>query len=366
MGGQEMVVDALAGQFLALGHQPVVFAPRPRKLSIRGENYPYEVVRHPRFFSTQLFISWYRWFLLRHFRGASFDILHCHGIYPPSYLAALLRDKLPVPIVVTSHGGDVYEHNVRLQRPAIVERCRLALRSADALVAISRFTREGFARLCPEAAPRIVDIPNGVHVASYAERVPRPTGSDDWPRPGSYAIFLGRLKHRKGVDVLLHAMARLADGRLVIVGDGEERASLEALSAGLGLQDRVRFAGAMKGQAKLHLLQNARFGVVPSRQWESFGLVVLEGYASGLPMIATSLPGLDDLVEPEKTGLLVPPEAPPLLAGAMRRLFGDDALVSRMSRAARQRVLQFDWRAVALRHVELYESLLANRRPVAA
>ena len=58
MGGQEMVVDALAKQFLALGHQPVVFAPRPRKLSIRGETYPYEVVRHPRFYSTQYFIAW--------------------------------------------------------------------------------------------------------------------------------------------------------------------------------------------------------------------------------------------------------------------------------------------------------------------
>ena len=123
MGGQEMVVDALARQFLGLGHQPVVFAPTPRKLSIRGESYPYEVVRHLRFFSTQYFISLYRWFLLSHYRRAPFDVLHCHGIYPPSYLAALLGKRLPVPIVVTSHGGDVYEHNVRLQKPAIVERC---------------------------------------------------------------------------------------------------------------------------------------------------------------------------------------------------------------------------------------------------
>src|SRR5204862_7713401 len=72
MGGQEMVVDALARQFLALGHPPVVFAPKPRKLSIRGESYPYEVVRHPRFFSTQYFIGFYKWFLLQHYRQAPF------------------------------------------------------------------------------------------------------------------------------------------------------------------------------------------------------------------------------------------------------------------------------------------------------
>src|SRR5258708_161957 len=155
LGGQEIVVDALARQFQALGHPTVVFAPRPRKLTIRGESYPYEIVRHPRFFSTQYGVGWYRWFLHRQYRRQAFDVLHCHGIYPPSYLASLLGDRLPVPVVVTSHGGDVYEHNVRMQKPAIVERCVAGLRSADALVAISRFTRAGFAPLCPEAPPRI-------------------------------------------------------------------------------------------------------------------------------------------------------------------------------------------------------------------
>src|SRR5882672_2052753 len=133
LGGQEMVVDALARQFLALGHHAVVFAPKPRKLSTNDAIFPYPVVRHPRFFSTQLFISWYRWFLARHYRQTPFDVLHCHGIYPPSYLASLLRNQLPMPVVVTSHGGDVYEHNVRLQKPVVVERCVQGLRTADAL-----------------------------------------------------------------------------------------------------------------------------------------------------------------------------------------------------------------------------------------
>jgi glycosyltransferase involved in cell wall biosynthesis len=369
MGGQEMVVDALARQFLALGHQPVVLAPRPRKLAIRGETYPYEVVRHPRFYSTQYFISWYRWFLDQHYRRAPFDVLHCHGIYPPSYLASLLGERLPVPVVVTSHGGDVYERNVRLQKPAIVARCVEGLRAADALVAISRFTHQGFARLCPEAAPRIVDIPNGVHIAAYAERAVAPADWDFSLEPKSYAMFLGRLKYRKGVDVLLQALARTpATGKvqLVIVGDGEERAALEVLSDQLGVTERVRFLGTVTGPAKAYLLQNARFGVVPSRQWESFGLVVLEGYASGLPMIATNLPGLADLIDPETTGLLVAPESPEPLATALQRLFDDDALVRRMSTKAREVVRQYDWPSVASRHVALYENLLNASKSMAA
>lgn len=369
MGGQEMVVDALARQFLALGHQPVVFAPKPRKLSIRGEAYPYEVVRHPRFYSTQLFISWYRWFLLKQFHRQPFDVLHCHGLYPPSYLTALLGAQLPAPMVVTSHGGDVYVDNVRLQKPVIVERCVQGLRRANALVAISRFTREGFTRLCPEAAPRIVDIPNGVHVSAFAERSTTPPAGFAKLKPGGYAIFLGRLKYRKGVDVLLHALARAAlvgKAQLAIVGDGEERPFLEVLCDQLGLTDHVHFFGTLSGPTKQHLLQNARFGVVPSRQWESFGLVVLEGFACGLPMIATDLPGLADLIQQERTGLLVPPESPNELAAALVRLFAEDALVQHMSQTARQVVQQYDWRNVAQRHLVLYESLLGTTQRLAA
>ena len=364
LGGQELVVDALARQFLALGHQPIVFAPKPRKLPIRGLTYPYEVVRHPRFYSTQHFISWYRWFLLRFYQQQPFDVLHCHGIYPPSYLAALLGERLPTPVIVTSHGGDVYENNVKLQKPLLVERCVQGLRAADALVAISRFTRDGFTRLCPEAAGRIVDIPNGVNLAAFAEKAPRPNDWDAAIKPGRYAVFLGRLKHRKGVDVLLQALARLPacdEVKLVIAGDGEERTALESLCGELGFKDAVRFVGSVAGSAKAYLLQNARFGVIPSRQWEAFGLVVLEGYASGLPMIATDMPGLADLIDHEATGLLVPPESPERLAAALQRLFTDDALVGRMKTHATRIVEKYDWRCIAERHIALYDRLIAGQ-----
>jgi glycosyltransferase involved in cell wall biosynthesis len=369
MGGQEIVVDALARQFLALGHQPIVFAPRPRKLSIWGEAYPYEVVRHPRFFSTHYVVGWYRRYLRQLYERQPFDVLHCHGIYPPAYLASLLRDDLPAPIVITSHGGDVYEQNVRLQKPIIVERCVQGLRSADALVAISRFTHEGFARLCPDAEHRIVDIPNGVHVAALEDPAPKPRDPKMAFEPGSYAIFVGRLKLRKGIDVLLRALAMLPDAdkvQLLILGDGEERPFLEVLCDQLGLIDRVRFLGTVTGATKTYLLQNARFGVIPSRQWEAFGLVVVEGFAAGLPMIATDMPGLADLIDPEKTGILVPPESPEALAAAMTRLFTDDALVGNMSRAARRGVKQYDWRNIAQRHVQLYERLIGATRALAA
>jgi glycosyltransferase involved in cell wall biosynthesis len=364
MGGQELVIDALARQFLALGHEPVVLAQHPR-LPLRANDrvLPYPVVRHPRFYSTRYFVSWYRWFLQRLYRRQPFDVLHCHGLYPPGYLAALSRARLDCPVVITSHGGDVYEHNVRLAKPVLKERHIQGLAAADALIAISQFTYDGFRRLCPQAQ-RIVEIPNGVDLEPFQRPALRPAALDSAIQPGEYAVFIGRLKHRKGVDVLLRALSLLPARDLVdlvIVGDGEERSALEGLAQELGLARRVRFAGKQVGQDKAYLLQNARCAVVPSRMWEAFPLVVLEAYASGLPVIATSTPGLADLVQPGETGILVPPESPKTLADGLRMLFQDQAWARRMGDSARAAAASFSWRSIAERHLQLYEELCAQR-----
>jgi glycosyltransferase involved in cell wall biosynthesis len=101
MGGHEMGLDALARQFLNMGHEPVVLAPLPRlPLRPNDSTLPYPVIRHLRFFSTRYLVSWYRWFICRLHRQLEFDVLHCHGIYPPAYLVALSRDTLKIPVVV--------------------------------------------------------------------------------------------------------------------------------------------------------------------------------------------------------------------------------------------------------------------------
>src|SRR5688500_13126854 len=90
IGGPDMVVDALARQYQAFGHDVSVLAPHPRRpLRARDEALPYPVERHPRFFSTRFLVPWYRWCLLGHHRRRPFDVLHCHGLYPSAYLAAL-------------------------------------------------------------------------------------------------------------------------------------------------------------------------------------------------------------------------------------------------------------------------------------
>lgn len=363
-GGQELVVDALARQYQSLGHEVVVLAPHPRlPLRPRDDLLPYPVVRHPRFYSTRWLVGWYRWWLLRLARGSGFDVLHCHGLYPPGYLAALCRARLGLPTVLTSHGGDVYEQNVRLARPVIRQRVAQGLAAADALVAISQFTRDGFARLCPQAR-RVVDIPNGVDLDSFFPPAPRPAELDPAVRPRDYLLFLGRLKHRKGADLLLEALARTAPAegvQLVIAGDGEERLALERAAGERGLRGRVRFVGKVVGPAKAYLLQNALATVIPSRSWEAFPLVVLESYAAGTPVIATRIPGLADLVWPGATGWLVAPDDPGALAAGLRQLLDDRAASRRLGEQARAAAQDYGWPSIARRHLALYQQLLAER-----
>jgi glycosyltransferase involved in cell wall biosynthesis len=364
VGGQEMVVDALAREFVHLGHHLVVLAPRPTRIARLGdEELPYRVARHPRFISKHL-VGWYRWWLLRLHRRHVFDVVHAHGIYPAGYLTGLCRERLCCPVVFTSHGEDVGVGR-HLNDPKMHARHVQALEQADALVAISGYTAEGYRKLCPQASAKIMEIPNGVQLDSYAVRVPRPAGLDAAIRSNEYLLFLGRLAGRKGVHVLLDAMARVpSDGlvRLVVAGDGKDRRALEAQAAHLGLLDRVRFVGMVRDQTKIYLLQNARCMVVPSVGWEGQPMVVLESFAAGRPVVASDLPGFAGLVKPGANGWTVPQAAPADLARVLSRVLTDDIDLTRAGARALETAQACSWTAIAQRHVLLYERLLSERR----
>ncbi len=258
-------------------------------------------------------------------------------------------------------------NNVRLLKPLVRRRIIQGLAAADRLVAISRFTEDRMRALCPQA--RISAIPNGVDLSPYAQPAPRPAGLPDAIQPQSYFLFLGRLKHRKGVDVLLHALALLPAScsvPVVIAGGGEERQTLEQLSADLGLSARVHFVGPMHGRDKAYLFGAALATIVPSRISEAFGLVALESFAAGTPVIGTRLPGLEDLIQPGQTGWLVPPENPGELAHAMHEAWQSAETSRRLGEQGRQFAQSYDWSVVARRHIELYQELLAGRATRAA
>src|SRR5258708_3889916 len=115
---------------------------------------------------------------------------------------------LKIPIVITSHGGDVREGNVRLSKPGMRPRFLLAVKAASKLISIGRFTEEGFVQLSAKPE-QIVSIPNGVDLEPFETRVDRPRDLDPSIHPDQFVLFIGRLANRKGIDTLVEAMANV-------------------------------------------------------------------------------------------------------------------------------------------------------------
>ncbi|MFO0946671.1 MAG: glycosyltransferase family 4 protein [Planctomycetota bacterium] len=366
VGGAEMVVDQLAREWIKSGQDVTVLAPAPSLWNRPDDTlYPYRVVRHLPFFSSRIGVEWYGRYLLKEHRKHRFDVIHCHGLYPHAYLATRTKGSLRVPIAFTSHGGDVGPDDRRYSKPKVRERMLWTMSQLDAMISIGPFTREGFERLCPTKNVRIEDIPNGVAWQEYARSTAPPSDLPQDLLPRSYALFLGRLADRKGVDLLLKALAEVPRQNkvdLVIAGDGQLRSSLEELARELRIDDRVRFVGRVSGTKKIYLLQNARFVVMPSRRWEALPLVLLESFAAGTPVLGTNTPGLAGLIEPGRNGMLVPAESVAELAGEMRRAFASPEDMARLGRQARQQAQRQGWDAIAQRHLELFDDLIRAKQ----
>ncbi len=178
-------------------------------------------------------------------------------------------------------------------------------------------------------------------------------------------LYVGRLKRYKGIATAIAAVdaARRegADVSLDIAGQGDDRARLEEIVRARGLAEHVRFLGFVDEETKRTLLRRAWAVVLPSEK-EGWGITNVEAAACGTPAIASDSPGLKESVRHEETGLLVPHGDVAALAGAMRRLAGDPALVARFGAKGRAFALTLSWDAAAEqtgRHIE--ETIRAAR-----
>jgi glycosyltransferase involved in cell wall biosynthesis len=180
-------------------------------------------------------------------------------------------------------------------------------------------------------------------------------------------VHVGRLIDEKRVDVLLEAIAALGDRlptlRCALIGDGPERAALEALAARLGLADRVRFLGRVEGSRVYGLMKAAKVLVMASAR-EGFGITVAEAQACGtVPVVARGpMSAAAALIEDGVDGVLCDPD-PTSMAEALAGLLADPARLAAMSRAARRTAQRYDWDLLADRMEQVY--LSAARRSMA-
>jgi glycosyltransferase involved in cell wall biosynthesis len=176
---------------------------------------------------------------------------------------------------------------------------------------------------------------------------------------GQRVVYVGRLEPYKNVDVLIRAIARLVERfpriELVVIGEGTDRARLEAACASAGIAQRARFVGFVSEAEKDRWLASSRVCVCPSSK-EGWGLTVIESNALGTPNVASDAPGLRDSVRDGETGFLVPEGDVAAFAARIGLLLGDDALASRMSQAALAWSRRFDWDHAADQMAEALEA----------
>ena len=206
-------------------------------------------------------------------------------------------------------------------------------------------------------------IPNGVHCELFAHAMPADLTSLGIRPDAPVVITVGRLEEQKGIGDLLRAAAEVlrerSDCQFLIVGDGRDRASLEALASSLGIATSIRFTGSRDDVPSL--LKAASMFVLPSL-WEGMPNALLEAMAAGLPVIATAVEGSGEVIQHEATGLLVEPANPHQLSQAILRLLRTPDVSAKLAGAAQASVAStFTEKVVVAAYDDLYHRLLSQR-----
>jgi phosphatidylinositol alpha-1,6-mannosyltransferase len=249
------------------------------------------------------------------------------------WLAAISRRWFGLRSIIYVHGEEI---SSRMAYDVDGGRRRRALAEADAIVAVSRFTREALETTMGVPREKIALISNGVDLQRF---VPRPRRQDLMVRYGLVGrrvlLTVGRLYARKGMDRVIESLPAvlrvLPDMRYLLVGDGTYRAELEQLAAACGVRDAVVFAGAVPDAELIDHYALADAFVMANREMpdgdtEGFGLVFLEANACGIPVIAGKAGGSVDAVTDLTNGLVVDGDQTAQITAAILRLFQDDAL----------------------------------------
>jgi phosphatidyl-myo-inositol dimannoside synthase len=294
-------------------------------------------------------------------------VIHCGRALPEGIAAWISRLSGGPRYVVWTHGEDVTCALLSREQTFVMGR---VYRGASALVANSLNTRrllEG----CGVPSAKIHVVYPGVDAGRFSPRIDgRELRARVAPNADIMLLSVGRLQKRKGHDLAISALAALRRSHprmtYVIVGDGAERARLEALARDLGVADRVVFAGEASvadlpkyyAACDLFLLPNR----IEQGDVEGFGIVFLEAAATGRAVIAGNSGGVPEAVADGQTGLLVSGTDAQELAAAIARLSGDRTLRERLGRAGRARVLaSFTWLAAAERVRAIHQSVVEGR-----
>ena len=355
VGGLESHAWSLCRSLVAMGHEVTMLTSRslpglPREETMDGVRVirTWFPARNPAGWAAHTFAS-----IPAHLRLArDADVLHAQTFAsaPPAMLSRRGRRQ---PFVLTLHTS----HFLRLARKRTWQGVlRRIIRSSDWLLAASEEIRDVALGLYPH--PRAEALTNGVDTERFR---PRERAGDS--RAGRVRLIVPRrLFPKNGVEYFIRALpllGRRMDVEAVIVGDGPERGRLEALARELGVSENVRFLGARPNEEMPGLFGTADVAVIPSLV-EATSVAALEAMSCGLPVAASNVGGLPEIVD-EEVGTRFEPASPDDLAERVAALLERPDRVAAGERARARVIERWSLDRLVRRHVEIYETLLATR-----
>ena len=361
-GGVGDHVRNLARELQNLGHQAQIFAPSSRA-HVDSDGTVFHRIGTP--IAIRVNDSVARISLSFHLANQvsaivareKFDVLHFHEPLMPGLPMTMLRLS-PAANVGTFHAFAKSNVGYYYGRPLL----KPYLEHLHRGIAVSEPARAFFNRYFPDFPLRI--IPNGIDTSVYRPGLsPIRHLRDDRVN----ILFVGRLEKRKGLGDLLRAYelmrTRVNNARLIVVGDGPLRANAESFISRHRLPDVV-MAGFVPDSVLPRYYDSADIFCAPATGRESFGIVLLEAMACGLPVLATEVPGYMSVLEPGQDSLTVRPKSWAELGAALVILARDAELRRRMGAAGYEKAQRYSWASVASQVVEVYEDARAAARGV--
>lgn len=289
---------------------------------------------------------------LRLARKEHFDIIHAHWPFPHCFIALPACRLFHIPLVLNFHGAELL---LLRKKKWIRPFMKFIIGQGDAIFANSSFT-----------AGRIKALrPCEVEWSPYGTTLGHAASTEPHSVNGKFKIlFVGRHIERKGIEYLIRAGAMLdpAKFEIRIVGKGDLTESLKALAAEVA-PDAVRFTGPLSAQELGEEYRSANCFVLPAivdskGDTEGLGVVLIEAMEYGLPVVASAVGGIPDVVIDGETGILVPEKNPEALAAAFSKLAADGNFVRNILQGAQKRIRGcFDWDGITHRQLAVYESL---------
>jgi N-acetyl-alpha-D-glucosaminyl L-malate synthase BshA len=290
-------------------------------------------------------------------RMKQLQILHVHYAIPFAAAALLARQAVPelnLKVVTTLHGTDV---TLVGNNPSFKPITRMAIENSDAVTAVSQFLREESYRQFGHSK-EIDVVYNFIDPVRHERPIPPCIPPRNCPEQFTL-MHISNFRPVKRVRDVVRVFARVSEklnARLVMIGDGPEAGASRQLAQDLGVGDKIHFTGVLDGVADL--LRAANLLLLPS-ETESFGLVALEAMASGVPVVASDVGGLPEVVEHGATGYLAPVGDVDKMAEHAVHILSDCANCRVFSRAARQRAVErFHYQDIVPQYEQVYRRVL--------